>query len=537
MALADSNNHFILLLLLRWRLFANSMRRPSRRAELGLQIFWYIFIAGFILITTAAFLGGTYGLLRAGRPELIDLLLLAVFLVWQLAPILFEGFSPGLNFREVARYPISFRLYFLLSLIYGISDPAAIACLLWLFGMWVGVLVARPELALAAAFAFLVFAIFNLLCNRIIVGLFERFQSTRKGRERMVFITLILLLTPQLLQFSARAWFNGHAFKLPPTFLPTLALIRDFLPSGLTARIFLSESTAALQSIAGLLLFVGFAFLVLSRQLQAVFQGEIYSEAYTVRRKLTVSQGWQMPAVDDVTSAIMEKELRYLRQNSRLILQLIYPPIVFLLLIFNGPARKFPFAAKPAGLLAGLAGFLLLSLPNLSYNTFGMDKEGFGRWLLSPLPLRKVLIAKNLTHGSILTFLYLLVAAIVVVVTHVDLLNVATVTVAFFAVLILQLAAGNLISVYWPKRIELTQMSSKMSSNAAGFASLLVILPIMAVFGLIGLAAWNWQLSWLPLVLGIALLAGGYKLYSVLLDRAVAYTYDHIEEISGNLGA
>jgi uncharacterized membrane protein len=76
-----------------------------------------------------------------------------------------------------------------------------------------------------------------------------------------------------------------------------------------------------------------------------------------------------------------------------------------------------------------------------------------------------------------------------------------------------------------------------MSSNAAGFASLLVILPIMAVFGLIGLAAWNWQLSWLPLVLGIALLAGGYKLYSVLLDRAVAYTYDHIEEISGNLGA
>lgn len=537
MALADSNNHFILLLLLRWRLFVNSLRRPSRRAELGLRILWSCLIGIFVLITSAAFCGMTFALLKTGRSELLDIALLLIFLIWQLGPILFEGYSPSLNFREVARYPVSFRLYFLLALAYGASDSVAITCLIWLLCMWVGVLIARPELALAAAFAFLVFALFNLLCNRIIVGLFERFQSTRKGRERMVFITLILLLSPQLLQFSARAWFNGHAYKLPPTFLPTLALIREFLPSGLAARIFLSESTAALQAIAGLLLFAGFAFLVLSRQLQAIFQGEIYSEAYTVRRKLTVSQGWQMPAVDEVTSAIMEKELRYLRQNSRLILQLIYPPVIFLLLIFNGPARKFPFAAKPAGLLAGLAGFLLLSLPNLSYNTFGMDKEGFGRWLLSPLPLRKVLIAKNLTHGSILTFLYLLVAAIVVVVAHVDLLNVATVTVAFFAVLILQLAAGNLISVYWPKRIELTQMSSKMSSNAAGFASLLVILPIMAVFGLIGLAAWNWQLSWLPLVLGIALLAGGYKLYSVLLDRAVAYTYDHIEEISGNLGA
>ena len=537
MALADSNNHFILLLLLRWRLFTNALRRPSRRAELGLQIFWYIFAAGFLLMTSAAFFGLTFALLKTERSELLDLALLLIFLIWQLAPVLFEGYSPGLNFREVARYPISFRLYFILNLAYGVSDPAAIACLLWLCSMWLAIIIVRPDMAVAAALAFLLFSIFNLLCNRIVVGLFERFQSTRKGRERMVFITLILLLMPQLLQFSARAWFRDHAFKLPPTLLPTLARIREFLPSGLTARIFLSENTAALQGLAGLLLLGALIFLVLFRQLRAVFQGEVYSEAYTVKRELTVQPGWQIPAVDEATSAIMEKELRYLRQNSRLILQLIYPPVIFILLIFNGPVRKLPFATKPAGLLAGLAGFLLLSLPNLAYNTFGMDKEGFGRWLLSPLPLRKVLLAKNLTHGGILTALYLLVAAIVIVVTHVDLLNVATVTVAFFAVLILQLAAGNLISVYWPKRIELTQMNSKMSSNAAGFASLLVILPIMAIFGLIGLTAWNWQLPWLPLVLGIALLAGGIKLYSLLLDRSVAYTYDHIEQISGNLGA
>jgi hypothetical protein len=228
--------------------------------------------------------------------------------------------------------------------------------------------------------------------------------------------------------------------------------------------------------------------------------------------------------------------MRYLRQNSRLVLQLIYPPIIFLLLIFNSPARKFSFATKPAGMLAGLAGFLLLSLPNLGYNIFGMDKEAFGRWLLSPLPLRKVLIAKNLTHGGLLALLYLLVAAIVIAIAHIDLLNVATVTVGFFAILILQLGAGNLISVYWPKRIELSQMNSKMASNAAGFASLLVVLPVMAISGMIAFVAWYWKLPWLPLVLGIAVLAGGLKLYSFLLDRTVAYTNDHIEEISGNLG-
>lgn len=523
--------------MLRWRLFVNSLRRANRRAELGMQVLWFIFGGGFIFLLCVAFFGGTYGLLQTGRSDLLDLLLLGLFLLWQLAPILFEGYSPGLSFREVARYPISFRLYFLLNLVYGLSDPAAITCLLCLFSMWLAVLLAKPELALLAALAFLLFGLFNLLCNRIIVGLFERFQSTRKGRERMVLLTLVILLLPQLLQFATGAWTTGRAFRLPHWVLTAFSWLREFMPPGLTARIFLFENGAELRAIAGLLLFIGLTLLLLFRQVHAVFRGEIYAETYTVRRDLKVHQGWRVPAVDEVTSAIVEKEMRYLRQNSRLLLQLIYPPIIFLLLAFNGSARKLPFAGKPAGLLAGLAGFLLLSLPNMAYNTFGMDKEAFGRWLLSPLPLRKVLLAKNLTHGGILTVLYLVVAVIVVAITHVALLQVATVTVGFFAVLVVQLGAGDLISVHWPKRIELGQMSSRMASNAAGVASLLVVLPLVAIWGLVAFAARYWQLPWLPLVLGIAIFFGGLKLYSFLLDRSVAYIYGHIEEITGNLGA
>jgi hypothetical protein len=176
-------------------------------------------------------------------------------------------------------------------------------------------------------------------------------------------------------------------------------------------------------------------------------------------------------------------------------------------------------------------------VPNLAYNNFGMDKEGFGRWLLAPLPLRKVFLAKNLTHGGLITFLYVIVALAVVAIAQVGLLQVAIVTVGFLAVLVLQLAAGNLISVHWPKRVDLTQMSSRMASNAAGFASLLVILPLVAIWGMIGLAAWYWQLPWLPLALGLGLLAAALKLYSYLLDRAAEYTFNHIEEIAGNLGA
>jgi hypothetical protein len=525
------------LLSLRWRLFVNLLRRPNRGAELGFQVLWALLGSGLVLLVCGAFFGGTYGLLRTGRADLLDILLLALFFIWQLAPIMFEGYSPGLNFREVARYPISFRLYFLLNLAYGLFDPAALACLAWLFSMWLAILMVRPDLALAAALAFLLFVLFNLLCNRIVIGLFERFQSTRKGRERMVLIMLVFLLLPQLLQITARSWANSHSLNVPPAVLQAILWARAFLPSGLAARIFLFTSTEELQAILGMLLFSGVLLLLLHRQMSAVFQGEIYAETYRMRRELKIQLGLQVPGFDGVTSAIVEKELRYIRQNSRLLLQLIYPPIIFTILAFYGPGRTMPFGRNPGNLLIGLASFLLLSLSNLAYNVFGMDKEAFGRWLLSPLYLQKVFLAKNLTHGGILGFLYLVVALSFIAVAHVGLLQAATVTVGFFAMLVIQLSAGNMFSLYWPKRVDLTQMNSRMASNTAGLASLMVILPMAALWGLIGFFSWNWHLPWLPLVLGLVILAGSFQLYSYFLDRAAAYTYAHIEEIAGNLGA
>jgi hypothetical protein len=526
-----------LLLLLRWRLFVNSLRRPNRRAELGFQALWFILGSLFVLVTSVGFFFGTIGLLKVERSDLLDLLLWAVFLVWQLLPVLFEGYSPGLSFREVARYPVSFRVYFLLSSAYGLSDPAAIICLIWLLSMWGAIAVAQPDWAFMAAIAFLLFAVFNLLLNRIIVGLFERFQSTRRGRERMVFLMFILILLPQVLQFSTGYWTNTRVLKPPAWVLQALTPMRGYSPPGMALRTFLLVGDPAWWALGALLLYGCLAFLLLQRRLRAIYQGEIYAEAYTVRRELKVQKGWRLPFVDDVTAAVIEKELRYIRQSSRLLLQLVYPPIIFLLVAFSGAGRRLFFSRSPEAMVAGMAGFILLSVPNMAYNAFGMDKEGFGRWLLCPPMLRKILLAKNLANGGLLVVLFLLSEAIVIAIAHPRALPTLLVTVGFFAILVIQFSAGNLISVYWPKRIELTQMNSKMASNAAGVASLLVMIAISSIAGMIAFVAWSWQLPWLPLVLGIAFFFGGLKLYSFLLDRSAAYIYDHIEEITGNLGA
>ena len=534
----------MLLLRLRWQILVNALRKSSRRAELGFQILWVLFWGLFLVVTCGAFFGLTLALLSIGRPDLLDLLLWAVLLVWQLAPVLFEGYSPGLSFHEVARYPVSFRTYYLLSVVYGLSDPAAITCLLWLFSMWVGVLLAHPApvmmhvpSAFAVAVALLLFAAFNLLLNRILTGLFDRFQSTRRGRETMVFVMFILIMVPQLLQFATGYWTNMRILRPPEWLLQALTPLRKYSPPGLVLRLFGFDDTSALLSFSALLLCCLAASLLLFWQLRAIYQGEIYSETYKARRALKVRQGWRLPFVDNVTAAIIEKELRYIRQSSRMVLQLIYPPVIFLLLAFNPAGRRMFFSRSPEAMLGGMAGFILLSLPNLGYNTFGMDKEGFGRWLLCPPSMKKVFLGKNLTHGALLAGFYLLAEAIIIAAARPNLLSLLTVTVAFFAVLVIQFAAGNLFSVYWPKRIELTQMSSKMASNAAGVATLLIMLALSAVGGIIAYVTWALQLPWLPLVAAVAILVASIRLYFYLLDRAAVYTWEHIEEITSNLGA
>ena len=56
-----------------------------------------------------------------------------------------------------------------------------------------------------------------------------------------------------------------------------------------------------------------------------------------------------------------------------------------------------------------------MSVSNVCYNTFGMDSEGFGRWLLSPMPLRKVMRAKNVAYGLLMSVIYLVGAVAVLI--------------------------------------------------------------------------------------------------------------------------
>ncbi|MBZ5522994.1 MAG: hypothetical protein LAP21_12215 [Acidobacteriia bacterium] len=529
----------LLLLQVRWQLFVNSLRKRNRRIEVLVQSVGILFAALFVLGTGIGIFAGSLTALQARQTWVIGLLLWAVFLVWQFAPILFEGYSPGINFREIARYPVSFRTYFVLHCVYGLADPAAITGLLWIFAIWIAVLIVHPVWALPAAGVLMVFAVFNVFCNRLLIGLLERFQSTRKGRERMAVILLLMMIMPQLIQMISFNWNRMSAMAIPGRLiLFRLAALNHVSPPG---AVFTAISGAGVEQLGATLLllaYVGAAALLLTRHSRAVYLGEMHSDGPRARGELKVELGWKIPGLDEITSAVIEKEFRYLRQNARLLVQLIYPLIIFAVLFSSrGATRKvFTFGGQGStGLLGMMTGFLLLGVANMSYNTFGLDREGFGRWLLSPVKLQKILLAKNIAQGSLFVTMYVVVAGLTLTMSHVPLLHFAGITVSFVTVLIIQMGAGNLFSAWWPKKVDLSQMASRTVSNAAGYASLLIIGPVGALIGVITLAAYFLGWSWLPLVAGLLLLAVVIKLYFFILDRAAGYIHDHIEEIEQTL--
>jgi hypothetical protein len=114
---------------LRWRIFCNSL--GSRRARLDLLaliVLWAL--AGVVVAGVGLILGvGAYSFVKSGKPELLVLLMWAVFAGWQLMPLLVVASGVKFDFRDLPRFPLRFPVFFLLSLMNGLFDPARVTAL------------------------------------------------------------------------------------------------------------------------------------------------------------------------------------------------------------------------------------------------------------------------------------------------------------------------------------------------------------------------------------------------------------------------
>jgi ABC-2 type transport system permease protein len=502
----------------RWRMFVHSLRTSRGQLELISRI----------LVAFAFAIGGLGGavgmgfaaslMISAGKPEMLALLFWFVFIFWQVFPIMATAFTNNPDSTDLLRFPLSYRSYFLVRLAYGAVDPATALGSLWSLGILAGVGFTKPALLPWTALVLMVFAAFNLLFLQMIFAWVERWLAQRRTRELMGILFVLLMLGFQLIG-PLTGHFEKQASPDMQRYVELLARVQGFFPPGLAAdaisqglysRFMPGFSSLALLFAFGLV--IGYCLHV---RLLAQYRGENLSEvtaASAPPKDRSLRLGWNLPGFATPVSAVFEKEIRYLLRSGPMLLTLIMP--IFVLVIFrfgamNSARHSGTFLTHtPDMAFPAAAAYTLLILTNLAYNNFGGDAGGIQFFYASPVSFREIVLAKNLAHAGILA-VEVLVAWIVVGSLYGR--PTLDVTIASLAGLLfaapVNFSAGNLLSIYSPKKLDYSSFGRQRASQMTVLISLGVQIFVVGVGVLVFWLARHYGNFWIATLL-LLLLAG-----------------------------
>ncbi len=515
---------------LRWRLFVNALR--STRGQL--ELLSHILVS--VAFTTFG-LGGAFGLglsayivLSRGKPQMLAIFLWIICLFWQAFPIMAAAFTSNPDSSDLLRFPLNYSSYFLVRVAYGMFDPASVIGSLWSLGFLVGVSFAKPALLPWALLVLLTFALFNLMLMQMIFAWIERWLAQRRTREIMGVLFVLLTLSFQLIGPLTRQ-FGRHPQPQVQRFLEVLAPVQGLLPPGLAADAIVQgiypQWPTALSSWA---LLTAFALVIaygLHVRLLAQYRGESWSEslaAVAQPANQSLRLGWRLPGFATPVTAVFEKEIRYLLRSGPMLLTFIMP--IFMLAVFrfgamNSARHTSGFLTRTPNLAFPVAaGYTLLMLTNLVYNSFGGDAGGIQFFYAAPVSFRHIVLAKNLTHAGILA-LETVVAWIAVASFYgrpaFD-ITVATVAGLLFAAP-LNFALGNLLSIYSPKKLDYSKFGRQRASQMTVLVSLALQFVVVGVGVIAFLIARSFGSSWVATLILLALAGASLSVYGVVLDR------------------
>ncbi len=543
----DARGQFAAIARVRWQLFVNSLHTLHGRWEMVSRIF-------IGLVFALGGLGGALGLGAAawtfvsdGSVAWLALPLWVVFLFWQLFPLTATAFTEKLDSSNLLRFPLSYRSYFLICLAYGSFDHATALGSLWLLGITLGIGLADPALFLWAALVLLTFAIFNILLARMIFAWLERWLAQRRTREILGILFFLALISLQLIgpltsRFGERT--RPGVMHVAREFSPAQRLLPPGLAAEAIAHTFHGQFSTALSFFVLLCVYGMVILWLLNLRLRAQYLGENLSEAAARAASPKTSQelrlGWNVLGLPGSVAAVFEKELRYLSRSGPMLFTLIMPLFVLLVLRL-GPANsgrsgsfllRAPNLAFPIG-----AAYALLLLTNLVYNNFGADGPGLQLFFALPVPFKNIVLGKNLAHMAVLTLELVLVWLAVCLMYRPPSIDVTLATLA--AILFAapaNFAAGNLLSIYSPKKIDYGTFGRQRASQTTVLASLGIQIGIVGLSALALFISRLYGSFWLaaPIFLGLAALA--FAGYALVLSRVDRMTLDRRETLISELG-
>lgn len=497
------------LVHLRWRVFVNGLHSKLGAFELGART---VSFAMYTIMGLGLGLGvgaAAYGLASGQKWQYLPIVFWVVCLIWQILPIMLASFQEQFDLSSLLRFPVGFRPFFLLYVVFGLSDLSTILGGLCCLGIFVGVTAARPDLFPWTALILFVFAVFNILLVRAVFAWIDRWLSQRKTREILGALFMVLVLSIQLM--NPTIWQHGHRSQgsrgrqrqeikqlLAEPWVQTAKEVQVWLPPGLTGialRQAADEQPALAFEALGLLgLFVLGAGSALGLRLRAEYRGENLGAAPALK-KAAARQEKAIPAAGRAAgfeaegqlgssspiAAIIVKEFRTLLRTLPL-LYAVGAPLVLVLVISGGFIRGGSHGYAPIIAFPLCVFFAQIGFRQLFSNNLGTEGQGIQLYFLSPTPMRTVLLAKNLLHSAV--FAVAMVIAGVLAALRLghpgDVMLAVTVAWLLF-VLPINLAVGNVFSLTMPYRINPGRISRQRGSQANTLLSLLAQVGELAV--------------------------------------------------------
>jgi ABC-2 type transport system permease protein len=536
---------------LRWRIFVNGFfrKRPTGTRQIAGLVFVTLLrlivwpMLALIAVGPVAASGFlAWMAISQGRPENLASLLLGIALLWQFVSI--NGLSiaaamPSFDPASLVRFPLRFGRYFVLRSLLGLMTPSTIVGCLAVLAAAVGIGVANASLALPALVVMAVYALMNIYLTRMIGAWMERWLANRRFREIFGLLMALFAVSIQFMNLQRipmRAPGTRNSWLL--AVLHSSGSYIYWLPSGFAAQAILlvKHPLAAVAQFAGLLASAVLFAAVFAVRLHKQFLGEHLGEG--VRRRVQVQSAPRVKALapqpailsapaapgaifSPTVAASLRKEWLILRGNGTQLIGLLTPLIFVVIFSMN---RSFSSITSKYFFPLAIAYVLLAALSSL-YNIFGADGRGVQLYLLAPVRMLDVVLAKNLMSLALIVTQVMLAWTIICVLAQAPVpasMQISTVLWTVFVVA-MNLAIGTLRSIQAPRHFvpgQGRQLRASPTNRTSALLVLAVLFGCMLMQVPVAIASYYFQLPWLAAWIFAPLAVAAVFAYALMLRNA-----------------